>query len=145
MVVGTAERHIQIYNLSNPTTPFKVRWLTFSFDTCCLHINRTKRPCNLLSNGKQELCRASPLQTVLQLGVSKGELQFSMYIIPTSTFSFPQSLRFDRYVEEKDSQYVLTPATRTYEYSPPPGTTSTSSATDAIKRRMQKTNLWFSL
>ena len=24
MVVGTAERHIQIFNLSNPTTPFKV-------------------------------------------------------------------------------------------------------------------------
>lgn len=27
MVVGTAERHIQIFNLSNPTTPFKV-WLS---------------------------------------------------------------------------------------------------------------------
>jgi hypothetical protein len=25
MVVGTAERHVQIFNLSNPTTPFKVR------------------------------------------------------------------------------------------------------------------------
>ena len=27
MVVGTAERHIQIYNLTNPTTPFRVRTL----------------------------------------------------------------------------------------------------------------------
>ena len=25
MVVGTAERHIQVFNLQNPTTPFKVR------------------------------------------------------------------------------------------------------------------------
>lgn len=25
MVVGTAERHIQVFNLANPTTPFKVR------------------------------------------------------------------------------------------------------------------------
>jgi mRNA export factor len=25
MVVGTAERHVQIFNLTNPTTPFKVR------------------------------------------------------------------------------------------------------------------------
>ena len=25
MVVGTAERHIQIFNLSNPSTPYKVR------------------------------------------------------------------------------------------------------------------------
>ena len=24
MVVGTAERHIQVFNLQNPTTPFKV-------------------------------------------------------------------------------------------------------------------------
>ena len=24
MVIGTAERHIQIYNLTNPSTPFKV-------------------------------------------------------------------------------------------------------------------------
>lgn len=24
MVIGTAERHIQIFNLSNPSTPFKV-------------------------------------------------------------------------------------------------------------------------
>ena len=27
MVVGTAERHVLIFNLSNPTTPFKVRQL----------------------------------------------------------------------------------------------------------------------
>jgi hypothetical protein len=27
MVVGTAERHVQIFNLTNPTTPFKVRRL----------------------------------------------------------------------------------------------------------------------
>jgi mRNA export factor len=25
MVVGTAERHVQIFNLTNPTTPYKVR------------------------------------------------------------------------------------------------------------------------
>lgn len=25
MVVGTAERHVQIYNLTNPTTPYRVR------------------------------------------------------------------------------------------------------------------------
>jgi mRNA export factor len=25
MVVGTAERHVLIFNLTNPTTPFKVR------------------------------------------------------------------------------------------------------------------------
>ena len=25
MVVGTAERHVQIFSLTNPTTPFKVR------------------------------------------------------------------------------------------------------------------------
>ena len=31
MVVGTAERHIQILNLNNPTTIFKVRWLVFSY------------------------------------------------------------------------------------------------------------------
>ena len=27
MVVGTAERHVQIFNLTNPTTPYKVRLL----------------------------------------------------------------------------------------------------------------------
>jgi len=27
MVVGTAERHVLIFNLTNPTTPFKVRLL----------------------------------------------------------------------------------------------------------------------
>lgn len=31
MVVGTAERHMQIYNLTNPTVPYKVRY----YHTCC--------------------------------------------------------------------------------------------------------------
>lgn len=31
MVVGTAERHIQIFNLSNPTTAFKVRLALVAF------------------------------------------------------------------------------------------------------------------
>jgi len=31
MVVGTAERHIQVLNLNNPTTVFKVRQLVFSY------------------------------------------------------------------------------------------------------------------
>ena len=31
MVVGTAERHIQIFNLSNPTTAFKVRFALMAF------------------------------------------------------------------------------------------------------------------
>ena len=29
MVVGTAERHIQVFNLSNPTTVYKVRTIPF--------------------------------------------------------------------------------------------------------------------
>lgn len=39
MVVGTAERHIQIFNLSNPTTPFKVGFVaaaSASGNTDCL-------------------------------------------------------------------------------------------------------------
>jgi mRNA export factor len=37
MVVGTAERHVQIFNLTNPTTPYKVRpseaWAYVADDT----------------------------------------------------------------------------------------------------------------
>jgi len=33
MVVGTAERHVQIFNLTNPTTPYKVRLS----DVCACH------------------------------------------------------------------------------------------------------------
>ena len=38
MVVGTAERHIQIFNLSNPSTPYKVRHL-FIIDVLEAHVS----------------------------------------------------------------------------------------------------------
>ena len=44
MVIATAERHIQIYNLSNPSTPFKVNISKIYY-----------RLYNHRLNGKQEL------------------------------------------------------------------------------------------
>ena len=66
MVVGTAERHIQIYNLTNPTTPFKVLSPTPPFLLYFLYAKRAGRLCNLHSNGRQELCLVFLRETALQ-------------------------------------------------------------------------------
>ena len=34
MVVGTAEREIQIYNLTNPTSPYRVRTISLYIPLC---------------------------------------------------------------------------------------------------------------
>lgn len=49
LVVGTAERNILIYNLSNPTVPYKVSWIGFVGDILFLCVKYPIFNVNLLS------------------------------------------------------------------------------------------------
>ena len=47
IVVGTAEGHIQIFNITDPTTAYKVCILKFSALTCLIAGRRNLRPCGV--------------------------------------------------------------------------------------------------
>ena len=72
MVVGTAERHIQIFNLTSPTAPYKVRPKLGIF---CAYLTMVcVRLWSPRSSGKLGWSLASLRQTDLRLGQSRAVL-----------------------------------------------------------------------
>ncbi|KAI0249139.1 Poly(A)+ RNA export protein [Lactifluus subvellereus] len=91
MVVGTAERHIQIFNLTNPTTPYKTMMSPLKWQT---------RVISCFLNG-----------TGFAMGSVEGRVAIqyvhSYSLVHPSTSSIHLHLTFPsffRYVDEKDSQ-----------------------------------------
>jgi hypothetical protein len=75
LVVGTAERHIVVYNLTNPTAAYRVRSFT---ETDFRKADRSRR-CNHHLSGKRVLCRVSLLRLGMLLVAWRDELRSSTW------------------------------------------------------------------
>ena len=85
MVVGTAERQIQIFNLTNPSTPFKARFFVLYIPGCILTMEQTMQS---PLKWQTRVVSCFPAANGFAVGSVEGRVAI-------------------QYVEDKDARYAL--------------------------------------